>query len=409
MAVIAAPSKLADRSTPWWVAAVMFWLGWIFMYADRTILNPVQQTIAGEWGLNNAQVGLMSSVFFLVYTLVQVPSGVLGDKFGRIRVIVFGFMVFGLFTGLTGLAGTFGIFLLYRAMMGFGQGFYYGSQYSLSTELIPDERRSFGTAIINSGQAFGITLGLIASGYLAFDLDGGWQMPFYVFAVPTVLIGVGILLFIREPKKVAASTDAADIMAPAAWKSLLRNRNLLLTYALVFCSLYGFFVMITWLPNYLTAEHGIDKSDAGTWSSLAIWTSVPASLLIASFSDKIRRRKPILHFLFPLAMVAVLILGFAPSGNMTIVAIAMVAYGFFGKLATDPLLVNLVGLNSPRELSATAFGIFNFVGMSSAVAAPYFTGWLVDTTGSYTSGFVVAAVLLVIGFFVSFFLRDEAQ
>lgn len=197
MAAITAPAQ--EKQTSWKVAVLFFFLGWIFIYADRMILNPVQVLIRTDFNLTNAEVGLISSLFFMTYTLLQVPSGILGDKLGKAKVI-----------------------------------------------------------------AFGITLGLVASSYIAFDMNGGRRLPFYIFAVPTILVGLGILIFVKEPKREAQSASAPK----AKFTDLLKNRNLLLTYLLVFCSLYGFFVMCTWLPVYLEEVRGIARSDTGFVSSL---------------------------------------------------------------------------------------------------------------------------------------------
>ena len=69
----------------WLTTSLLFFLGWVFMYADRTILSPVQGVIREEFLLSNAEVGLITSVFFIMYTAVQIPSGLLGDRFGRTR------------------------------------------------------------------------------------------------------------------------------------------------------------------------------------------------------------------------------------------------------------------------------------------------------------------------------------
>lgn len=391
-----------QRRTSWWVVALMFFLGWVFIYADRTILNPVMTSIGDEFGLDKAQLGLLNSVFYLVYALVQVPSGMLGDRYGRLKFIVFGFVIFGTFTGLTGLAGGVGILFLYRAFAGFGQGFYYGPQYSLSGEMIPEKFRTIGTAIINSGQAFGISLGLMASGWIAFDLGQGWRGPFYWFAVPTILVGIGMWLFIREPKK--APVGAADGPKPKLG-DLFKIRNLALTFVMVFCSLYGFFVVITWLPTFLTEVHGVAASQAGSVTSIATWTAVPAALTIAWFSDRLGRRKPLLLIVIPGAIAAVLLLMFA--ADMPLVIVSLVLYGCFGKLATDPLLVALCGTNAPKQITATAFGLFNFIGMSSAILAPYITGYLVDATGSWYSAFYLAIGLLVVAFIAATQIREK--
>lgn len=392
------------RRTPWWLVALMFFLGWVFIYADRTILNPLLGDIGQEFGLDKAGLGLLNSIFFLVYAIVQVPSGMLGDKFGRLKFIVFGFIVFGLFTGLTGVVGGVGLLFLMRAFTGFGQGFYYGPQYSLSGEMIPDRYRTLGSAIINSGQAFGISLGLIASGWIAFDLNAGWRMPFYVFAVPTIGVGLLMWLLIREPRRTAAV--ATDEPKPGLG-SLFRVRNLVLTFVMVFCSIYGFFVMITWLPTYLAEVRDVPASSTGSISSLAAWTSVPSALLIAWISDRIGVRKPLLLTVFPMAILSILLLMFAPS--MTLVYVALVMYGLFGKLATDPLLVALCGLNAPKAITATAFGMFNFIGMSSSILAPYVTGLLVDVTGTWNMGFYLAIGLLVIAIIAALLLREPKK
>ncbi len=389
------PTSASKNQTNWKIAVLFFFLGWIFIYADRMILNPVQTLIRSEFQLTNAEVGLISSIFFLTYTFMQVPSGMLGDKFGKTKVIALGFAIFGLFTGITGIAGSFGVLLVARALMGIGQGFYYGPQYGLSSELIPTKYRTLGSAIINSGQAFGITLGLVASSWIAVDLNGGWRMPFYVFAVPTLLVGLAILVFIRTPKSAPA---VAQHQEKPKFMDLLKNKNLVLTYLLVFCSLYGFFVMCTWLPVYLEEVRQISRSDTGFVSSLVAWTSIPAALLYGYISDKIGKRRPVILCLLPLAACSIALLLLTESRTLMIVA--LVCYGFFGKLATDPLAIALIADNTPRNQLSTAFGIFNFVGMSSAIVAPYATGLLRDITGSWNSGFYVAVALLLTGIVV---------
>ena len=148
MAAITAPAQ--EKQTSWKVAVLFFFLGWIFIYADRMILNPVQVLIRTDFNLTNAEVGLISSLFFMTYTLLQVPSGILGDKLGKAKVIAFGFAIFGLFTGFTGLAGSFGTLLLARAMTGIGQGFITGR----STVFPPNSfRRNSGRSAARSSIA----------------------------------------------------------------------------------------------------------------------------------------------------------------------------------------------------------------------------------------------------------------
>ena len=77
-----------QESTPiskyYWIKLVsIFTLGWLVIYAARTILNPIMGNIKDTFTLNNAQLGLIMSIFFIGYTVTQIPSGILGDKIGR--------------------------------------------------------------------------------------------------------------------------------------------------------------------------------------------------------------------------------------------------------------------------------------------------------------------------------------
>ncbi len=192
---------MQKKNYRWLLTSFLFFLGWVFMYADRTILSPIQSLIQQEFGISSTEVGLISSVFFLIYTAVQIPSGLFGDRYGRTKIIFIGFMIFGIATGLTGLVTSFAILLMVRFLAGFGEGFYYGPQYAVSNDSTPEEFRALGFALINSGQAVGVTLGLIGSSYIAYTLDMGWRMPFYLYAIPTILLGFVILFFVPDVHK----------------------------------------------------------------------------------------------------------------------------------------------------------------------------------------------------------------
>lgn len=392
-------SSQAEKSPliPYWGKVVfVFFLGWIFMYADRTILNPVMKNIQLEFNLSKADLGLISSVFFLSYAAMQIPSGVLGDKIGRKIVLVPGFLLFGVFTGISGMMKSLNTFLFARFMTGIGEGTYYGPQYALSSEAIPQKYRSLGSAIINSGMAFGISLGFIASSYLTLDLGMSWQTPFYVFAVPTIITGFLIWFVVKEGKRNEAVTGAgAQPAEKVSVMSLFKNRNLLMTYVMVFCSLYGFFMILTWLPYYLQTERGIQGSQIGIISSLVPWASIPGALFFSYVSDRIGKRKPLAFFLVPLAAISICATVYIKDYNLLLAA--LIFYGLTGKLALDPVLVAFVADNAPKNGYSTAFGVYNFIGMSSSILAPFITGYIADVTGTLTAGFYLSAVLLMVG------------
>lgn len=387
----------------WWITVFLFWLGWVFMYADRTVLNPVMKDLQTEFGLSATQLGLVSSAFFLSYALLQIPAGILGDRIGRKKVLVPGFLLFGLFTAVTGSVRSFWQLIAARIVTGAGEGTYYGPQYGISSEQIPPQYRSLGSAIINSGMAFGIALGLMASSFLAYTLGYGWRTPFYLMALPTILTGALIWLLVKENPRPAAG--AAQAPQQGAFLALVRNRNLQLTYLMVFCSLFGFFMILTWLPYYLQTERGIPAREIGNITSLVAWVSIPAGLVFARISDRLGRRRPLVAALVPIAAASLVSIAFLRDVNQLITAICV--YGFFGKLALDPVLIAAVADNAPRQSYGTAYGIFNFVGMTSSILAPTIAGVISDATGSLAANFYISAAVLLVGMAGMMFLKEK--
>lgn len=376
----------------WWITVGMFWLGWIFMYADRTILNPVMGEIQHEFSLSNTQLGLINSAFFFAYAALQVPSGILGDKIGKKKILVPGFIFFGLFTALSGIMKSFGALLFARGAVGAGQGTYYGPQYGLSSEHIPEEKRSFGTAIINSGMAVGTAGGFMIASWLVYDLGFTWRMPFYVMAIPTIIVGLLIWFLVKEKKNTNKTENTVE---KTSFFELIKDKNLLRVYVTVFCSLFGFFVILTWLPYYLQSERNIAGSEIGFISSLVAWVSIPGALLWSMISDRIGKRKIVAIPLLIAAIISISCIAYLPTMPLVITAICI--YGLVGKLALDPILVASVADSVKPSQYSSAFGLFNFIGMSSSIIAPTLAGLMTDMTGSLASSFYLSAVLLIIG------------
>jgi len=179
------------------------------MYATRTIFNPIMGVVGEEFGLSNTQLGLANSIFFLTYAIAQIPFGIVGDKIGRKLVITVGFLLLAVATYFTGLATTFILFLVIRAIAGIGQGAYYGPQFALSTEAIPKSKRTIGNAIINSGMAFGTSGGYLLSSKLVLENGDDWSKPFYLMAIPTLI--VGILFYVLLKEKVIRPGEEAEV------------------------------------------------------------------------------------------------------------------------------------------------------------------------------------------------------
>lgn len=364
------------------------------MYADRNILSPVMSVIGHDWNLTKSQLGLMSTVFFLTYAAMQIPAGFLADRFGRLSVLVAGYILFGIGTLLSGMVAGLGIFLIVRAITGIGEGTYYSPQYAISSEAIPKRYRGVSSAVINSGMALGISLGFIASSYLTFTLKKNWQFSFILFGVMTVVVAILISVFIKDNKHYKIKQEKAKSL-PEMNLKLLFSKNHIFTYILIFCSLYGFFGMLTWLPYYLQTVRGVSGSQTGIIASLVPWASIPGAIFFGYVSDRIKNKKPLILFLSLVGAACQFVIPYA--SNYSLMIVGLVVYGLAGKLALDPVLVAYIAENTPSLMYSRAYGIFNFAGVVSSVFAPYITGYFADLTGKLEIGFYLSGVLLLIG------------
>lgn len=405
----ASKQKQAVRvSDTYWIKVVaIFFIGWILMYATRTIFNPIMGVVGEEFGLSNTQLGLANSIFFLTYAIAQIPFGIVGDKIGRKLVITVGFLLLAVATYFTGLATTFILFLVIRAIAGIGQGAYYGPQFALSTEAIPKSKRTIGNAIINSGMAFGTSGGYLLSSKLVLENGDDWSKPFYLMAIPTLI--VGILFYVLLKEKVIRPGEEAEVeegpKEKISLKQIFTNRNLVAAFILCFTSIYANFVILTWLPQFLIAERGFTGASVGFISSLVPWASIPGALLFARINDKTGATKKLVFVLVPLAIVSVFAIAFVT--NRTLLITVLILYGLTGKLALDPIMVTFVTKHAPRAALGTTLSAYNFIGMSGSILAPYVTGYLADASGSMQVGFYLSCVLLFIGLILFALLAKE--
>ena len=392
----------------YWIKVVaIFFIGWILMYATRTIFNPIMGVVGEQFGLSNTQLGLANSIFFLTYAIAQIPFGIIGDKIGRKMIITVGFLLLAVATYFSGLATTFVLFLTIRAIAGIGQGAYYGPQFALSTEAIPKSKRTIGNAIINSGMAFGTSGGYLLSSKLVLENGESWSKPFFIMALPTLIVGLLFYTVLKE-KVIRPGEEPEEETGPKekiSLKQIFSNRNLVAAFILCFTSIYANFVILTWLPQFLIAECGFTGASVGFISSLVPWASIPGALLFARINAKTGATKKLVFLLVPLAILSVFAIAFVT--NRTLLISVLILYGLTGKLALDPIMVTFVTKHAPKSALGTSLSAYNFIGMSGSILAPYVTGYLADTSLAMPVGFYLSFVLLAIGLFLFAFLAKE--
>ena len=388
----------------WPVIVVLFFLGWTLFYANRNVFSAVLREIGSEWGLSRTQLGILGSLFFLAYTAGQVPAGFLADRFSRKALLLPGFYLQGAAAIASGLAHTPGAFLASRIAGGAGQSTYYAPQYALAVQHLPETRRGFGVAAINSGMAGGVITGLLLGSFLVYRMGFNWRVPFVVVGCLSLVAGLLIQVLVPESPQGARSEVQATHRDPA---SGIRGRDFWLLWLVALTTQYGLYLILTWLPFYLQESRGFSGQLAGLASTLMPLAAAPSGMVVGWLSDRAGRRKKLALWLVPLSTVAIAVIGMA--GGKALLLGGLLLYGITGKLVLDPVLVAMVSDRVESQARAGALGVLNLASTLSMVSAPAMTGYLADITKSFRASFWVAIVLGVMASVFLAFVREDSR
>ncbi|MHC5268553.1 MFS transporter [Enterococcus sp. LJL98] len=396
---------------PYWqkIVAVLT-AGWIVIWIYRTVLTPIYPIVSAYFGgATDAQLGNISSFYFLGYVMMQIPSGLLVDKLGKKTVLIPGFLLFGLGTSIVALSSTLPILFAGSILAGLGCGTFYGVAYSLTAEYVPSNKRSLATAIVNSGTAVGSGLGLVSSSYFVGNGILPWQTLIWVTVGLILVMTVIFLKVIKKGKvvPVKGESQATGVKRSSSFTQLFRP-HMIAAYVLYFSTLYTYYLIDTWLPNFLETERGFEGTAIGFVSSLVFFSAIPGALIFSRMADVLPEKK--VAIIIGLEIMAAGMLFFMISApNQTLVIIGIVAYGFFGKLAVEPIIISWLSQFAPRKSIATTYGVFNFFGMTASVIVPSLTGKISDATGSKIYAFYLAIGIILIGTTIFFLVNQLAK
>ena len=390
----------------WEMVSLLFVASFI-NYLDRATLSVALPQISRDLGLAPVTKGVLLSAFFWSYALMQVPIGWLADRVNLRWLYAGMFLLWSVACGLTGFAGTLGVFILLRILMGIGESIYLPGGTKIVSIIFPPRERGFPSGLFDSGTRAGLALGAPLIAWLV--LRYGWRSMFF-------LVGFTALLWLVPwistcPSQLRGQPPSgAGTGAPP--RGFTFNRNLMGICLGFFCFDYYWYLLVTWLPDYLVTVRHLTILRAGLYSSLpylVFGVSEPlggwfADRLIRLGWDETRARKG----LVTVAFLTGLLLIPAARAQTPLAALALIVGGSLVGLSTGNLIVILQSCAPPEQVGVWT-GFENFSGNLGGVLAPLVTGFLIARTGSYLPGFALAAIVLVTGLLAYWFIVGELR
>lgn len=392
-----------DKSNYWLLLVVLLCLGWVMIWLFRSVLSPIFPQVMATLNLNTkGEVSLIYTLYFLTYVIFQIPAGIISDKIDKKYVLGCGFTMFAIAIFFMSRTDNYLIVCVSSAIAGIAGAFYYGAAFALSSNEIPQSKRNLANAIINSGTAIGIVIGMNGSSYFVIVKEYGWQSLLLGVAI-AVLITACIFLYCikdnyrqKSSKETTLKANATQQVTETSSIADYFTPMKLCMYFVLFCSAYAYFLVMNWMPNFLQSERGFVGGQAGFFTSLIAIVSLPGALFFGVIADKFNHRK--FSIMVVLLILASITLFLAVSLTNTVAIVAcLVAYGFIGKLALDPLLISAVSEVSNKFKLATSLSVYNFFGMSASFVAPYLSGRIADKTNTMLLSFYLASGVLILG------------
>jgi sugar phosphate permease len=381
-------------------------------YLDRVNLSVAAKTIAEELSLTPIQLGWIFSAFLWSYIVVLIPAGYLADRFGA-RVLAPGAVAFwSLATASTAaVTGIVGL-MVARICLGTGEA----AAWPVGTKTVRAwaPRSEYGLAIsaISLGQSFGVGFGALFVGWLVFAW--GWRASFVVSGALGLVWALVWLLTIRDPKdaKWLGEEERAHILktrddspleqGSGGFASLLKSPSLWALTLAQGCLVYAYYMLLSWLPNYLQTQRGIAIFGSGLYTAIIYGTAVVGAILLARLTDRIftpealragARKKAVIASFLPALLMATT--PWLESTWAVVLALTIAVTFLANAISLNTVLCNDLVRKSGNASKAIA--LFTSGANVVGITAPIVTGYIVSSSKAFDAAFAFTGAMLVLG------------
>jgi len=410
-----------------WRIGGLIGVGVLINYFDRISISVAGPQLREMFDLSPAELGLLFSAFFWSYALLQIPAGLILDRFGVTRVGRWCAFLWGLASlasaCVTGFAGLFAA----RMLLGIAEAPSFPANAKATGFWFPRTERAMSTALFDAAAKFSNVIGVPLIGLVVVKL--GWRWGFGAVGLLSLAYFAAFYWIYRDPSqhprlareehdyiKANGATPEGELSAnPAGMLGYLLRQRKVWGLSIGFAAYgYCFYLFLTWLPGYLVQTMHMDILKSSTFAAIPWGCATLADLFVGGWLidhlirkglDETRVRKGVL--------LAGMLLGLAVFGATAsddpVVALTWISIALSGLAAAAPVGWSLPSLIAPRGCAGTVGGIMNFANNMMGAVAPIVTGYIVGKTSSFTNAFLVAGCVLLVGIASFVFLLGRIE
>ncbi|MPM26123.1 putative sulfoacetate transporter SauU [bioreactor metagenome] len=403
-------TKLGRIASSKLILALLFF-GWSIANLNRFSINYAILDIAGEFGLNASLNGLIMSSFFVGYAIMQIPGGLLADKFGAKKVLIFSVTLGAVAAVLTGFSWSLPSLIAFRFISGVATGIFFPTASKTIALSFPTDMQGKAMSVL---LVAGAIVAAVSSVLFAWIIDTlGWHVLFYLSGACGIFVLALYLPFFNVSPAVNSQTDhqpesTKENRSPL--KQIIRVPMVWAMFTSGFCVSMITWGINSWIPTVLVQVRHLELIQAGKSQIIPLICGVIAMLLCGILIDKMSAEK---------IRITAIVLSFLASASVYIMystpklALFFLFEGIAVACVTAVYVIinNLIMKRFPPEMTGSAIGFVNFGSQSGSFTAPFAIGLFVDANnGSFTVAFMflaLAAVLSALAFIPKRFYKNE--
>lgn len=375
-----------------WLILSAAWGSFFSATLSRFVVPALLPLIQSSYALTSAQAGLLVTAYWVTYAALQVPAGLISDRFGAERTNYTACAITGLACVLAGFSGSYAQLFVLQLAMGFASAFVWAPGVVVLLRWFHSHERAYAVGLFQTGFSVAATVSFFAAALIVSRI-GILGAPFWVFGgVMMIASGFSLVSFRRM---IPTEPRVTPILTPTDW-GFLKNRLLWYDSLARFGSGFAYLGSAAWVTSYLFRNAGLPLVQAalvGSAMSGAGILGYPAGGIVA---DKIlKKRAPVV--LLGTFMIGLLVIALGLSGSLLLPTIVgFIGLGFFYGLYGGPSVsvVSEFGFSNGKLASATSFA--NFMAQGAGVISPTLFGLILDTSRSYEPAWILLGVVTLL-------------
>ena len=390
-----------------WIIFLTLALAYFLVYFHRLSLSVVADDLVKEFETTAGAMGLLGSLYFYGYALMQLPAGLLSDSLGPRRTVTFSLLFAAAGSLLFGSAPNLWVAFLGRALVGLGVSMVFIPTMKILSQWFLPREFAFMAGLLNGVGGVGV---LAATFFLALMAGRlGWRLSFLLIGLGTLGLVFGVWRVVRDrpeegPRPAEAEAGGVRIPLLAGMRRVAMEKSFWPVAVWFFfnCGIFFGFGGL-WAGPYLMHVYGLTKTQTGAVLSLIAWGMIFGSPLLGLISDRwVQSRRRVLTACSAVLTAELALLCLFPAGLSTVALCAV----FFVFSVSSSAIVSVAFTATkelfPVEIAGTSTGMVNlFPFLGGAVYMPLLGRVLDSFDRTAQGGFapkaytVLLAVLLV--------------